>query len=87
MIYLSQVYLKMSSFKTNSIVLDYASENGIKQGFDQLIQSLTLSSSPRIISEERKNELKSDVQDGGAETVSELIKGEIPLTHTETWEK
>lgn len=86
MIYLSQVYLKMSSFKTNSIVLDYASENGIKQGFDQLVRSLSQNSTPRIISEERESELKSDAQNKGMATAAELIKGEIPLTHSETWE-
>lgn len=85
MIYLSQVYLKMSSFKANSIVLDYASENGIKQGFDQLVQLLTLNSSPRVISEEQKSELKSDAQNEGMQTPAELIRGEIPLMYAETW--
>jgi hypothetical protein len=86
MIYLSQVYLKMSSFKKNSIVLDYASENGLKQGFDQLVQLLTLNSSPAILSEERKSELRNDAQNKGMDTVSELIQKDIPLTHVETWE-
>ncbi len=86
MIYISQVYLKMSSFKKNSIVLDYASENGIKHGFDQLVQLLASNSSPLIISEEKKNELKSDAQNKGMDTIAELIHENIPLTHIETWE-
>jgi hypothetical protein len=86
MIYLSQVYLKMSAFKKNSIVLDYASENGIKQGFDRLVQQLTLNSSPLIITEEKRSELKSDLQNDGMDIVAELIQDDIPLSHVETWE-
>jgi hypothetical protein len=86
MIYLSQVYLKMSSFKKNSIILDYASENGIKQGFDQLVQLLSLKSSPLIITEEKKNRLQSDAKAKGMETVAELLAVNIPLIHEETWE-
>jgi hypothetical protein len=84
MIYVSQVYLKVSSFKKNSIVLDYATENGIKQGFDQLVQLLMLNGSPRIITDEKKSELKNDAQNKGMDTVEELIHENIPLTHVET---
>ncbi len=86
MIYVSQIYLKMSVFKKNSTILDYASENGIKLGFDQLVHLLSLKSSPLIISEERRSELKSDARDKGMGVVEELIEEEIPLTQTETWE-
>ncbi len=86
MIYLSQVYLKMSAFKKNSIILDYASENGVKQGFDQLVQLLSLKSSPFVITEERRSELQSDAMGKGMDTVVELLEEEIPLTRVETWE-
>jgi hypothetical protein len=86
MIYLSQVYLKMSAFKKNSIILDYASENGIKQGFDQLTRMLSQMSSPLIITEERRSELKSDAIGKGVDTVTDLLNEEIPLTFAETWE-
>ena len=59
MIYMSQVYLKMSAFKKNSIVLDYASENGVKQGFDQLVQLLSFKSSPSIKPEPLSRDLFS----------------------------
>ena len=81
MIYLSQVYLKMSSFKKNSIILDYASENGIKQAFDQLVQSLSLKTSPSIITEEKKIQLQSDAKGKGMDIIAEFIEKNIPLTH------
>jgi hypothetical protein len=86
MIYLSQVYLKMSSFKKNSIILDYASENGIKLGFDQLVQLLSLRSSPSIITKERESELRSDANGKGMDAIEELLEQEIPLIHEEAWE-
>jgi len=86
MIYISQIYLKMSAFKKNSIILDLASENGIKQGFDQLVQLLSSKSSPLIITEERRSELKTDAMSKGMNTVAELLGEEIPLTHVDTWE-
>lgn len=86
MIYISQVYLKMSSFKKNSTVLDYATENGIKLGFDQLVQSLSLKKLPAIITEERRGELKRDATSNGINLVSELLEEEIPMTCTDNWE-
>ncbi len=86
MIYMSQVYLKMSAFKKNSIVLDYASENGVKQGFDQLVQLLSFKSSPSIITEERTNELKSDALGKGMAIIEELLEEDIPLTSSGDWE-
>jgi hypothetical protein len=86
MIYLSQVYLKMSAFKKNSIILDYASENGVKQGFDQLVHLLSLKNSPSIITEERRSELQRDAMSKGMDTVVEFLEEEIPLILDETWE-
>ncbi len=86
MIYLSQVYMKMSAFKKNSVTLDYASENGIKLGFDQLISMLSLRTSPSIIAAERTGELRTNANNNGMELIEELLKEDIPLTNTETWD-
>lgn len=86
MIYLSQVYLKLSSYKKNSTVLDYASENGVKQGFDQLVHLLSMANSPLVITEERTGELKSNALNNGIEIIEELFETDIPLIHSETWE-
>lgn len=86
MIYLSQVYLKMSAFKKNSIILDYASENGVKQGFNQLVRLLSFKNSPLILTEERRSEIKSDAMGKGMNVVATLLGEEIPLTWAETWE-
>jgi hypothetical protein len=86
MIYFSQVYLKMSSFKKNSIILDYASENGIKHGFDQLIQLLGSNPSPWIIPEDKKRLLLSDAEGNGNGTIAELLAVNTPLISEEVWE-
>jgi len=86
MIYMSQVYLEISSFRKNSIVLDYASENGIKEGFGRLVRLLSLKSSPSILTEERMSELRGDAMGKGTEAIEELLEEGIPLTSSGTWE-
>jgi hypothetical protein len=46
MLYFSQIYLKLSAYKRNSTVLDYASENGIKLGFNHLLNKLSQTTTP-----------------------------------------
>ncbi len=52
MLYLSQIYLKLGSYKKNAIVLEYTSENGIKEAYNQLAQLIKQVPSPLILSPE-----------------------------------
>ncbi len=50
MLYFSQIYLKLSAYKKNSTLLAYASENGIKLGFDHLLNLLSQTMTPSLLS-------------------------------------
>lgn len=87
MLYISQIYIKLSAYKKNSIFLDYASENGIKQGFNQLVNLLSQASSPSVLSSKETSELKQDALNNGRGILKKLLGSEIPLYNSETWEK
>jgi len=86
MLYFSQIYLKIGSFKKNSFLLEYSTENGIKQGFHQLTHLIQSVTSPMVLSTERTEQLKTDAKDGGIKTVEELLDAEIPLSCTDAWD-
>lgn len=87
MLYFSQIYLKLSAYKKNSILLDYASENGVKQGFTQLVDLLAQVPSPAVLSSEETNELKEDALNNGKRILEKLFGSEIPLKNSASWEK
>jgi hypothetical protein len=86
MLYFSQIYLKLSAYKKNSILLDYASENGIKLGFDRLLNLLSQTASPSRLSEEESNELREDTIKEGSEIVEKLLGSRLPLRKSHAWE-
>lgn len=86
MLYLSQIHLKLSGYKKNSLLLDYASENGIKQALAQLIPLLSSSSSPRVLSPGEKDELKKDARNGGYQIIEKLTAKETPIINSDCWE-
>jgi len=87
MLFISQIYLKLSAYKKNSLILEYASENGIKQGFTQLTNILSQVPSPIILTPEDTEMLRGDALNQGTEIIETLLAAEIPLAHSETWEK
>ncbi|MFC2165240.1 hypothetical protein ACFLT2_09620 [Acidobacteriota bacterium] len=86
MLYLSQIYLKLGSYKKNAIVLEYASENGIKEAYNQLTQLIREAPSPLILSPEKAAELNADAKAKGIKTAEELLGKTLPLTCEDTWE-
>jgi hypothetical protein len=86
MLYFSQIYLKLSSYKKNSTLLDYASENGIKQGLDHLLSLLSQKASPSLLSEEESNELREDTINKGPKIVEKLLGSYLPLQNSQAWE-
>jgi len=86
MLYFTGIYLRISAYKKNSTLLDYASENGIKHGFNQLLGSLTQSSSLVFLSPEELSEFWTDAQNRGVETVEKLISQKLPLQSDQDWE-
>ncbi|NQT81205.1 MAG: hypothetical protein HQ555_12540 [Candidatus Aminicenantes bacterium] len=86
MLYLSQIYLKISAYKKNSIILDYASENGIKLAFNHLLGLLSQTDSPSLLSPLETDELKNDTRNKGLKIVKKLLGEKIPLQHSQNWE-
>ena len=87
MLYLSQVYLKLSAYKKNSLILEFASENGIKQNFDQFYILLSQNTSPLVLSEEEEMEFREDSINKGTKIIQKLLASEIPLIHESSWDK
>ncbi len=87
MLHLTQIYIKLSSFKKNSLLLGYASENGIKQGFTQLFNMFMQSTSPIILSEEKEIELKQDALNMGLKTLQMISGQDLPLLYKEHWKQ
>lgn len=87
MLYISQIYLKLSAYKKNSMLLDFASENGIKQGFTQLARLLPQASSPYILLPEETDALKQDALNEGRKIIDKLFGPEILFSISQTWEK
>jgi len=87
LLYLSQIHLKFSGYKKNSILLDYASENGVKQGLHGLIDTLSNTSSPSIISREELAEFRENARKNESKLVNRLLDTQTPILHSDAWEK
>ena len=86
MLYFSQIYLKLSAYKKNSTLLDYASENGIKIGFDRLLNLLSQKMTPSLLSPYESVELREDTINKGSEIVEKLLGLRLPLQNSQAWE-
>ena len=86
MLYFSQIYLKLSAYKKNSTLLDYASENGIKIGFDHLLNLLSQKMTPSLLSPHESVELREDTINKGSEIVEKLLGLRLPLQNSQAWE-
>ncbi len=86
MLYFSQIYLKLGAYKKNSTLLNYASENGIKLGLDRLLNFLSQTVSPLLLSLQDSNELREDTLNKGSEIVEKLLGSSLPLKNSQSWE-
>lgn len=85
MLYLTQIYLKWSGCKKDTMRLEYAAENGIKQGFDQLLHLLSLSSSPLVVTPGELKELREKTLHNSPEILERLLGCETPLRRFQKW--
>jgi hypothetical protein len=86
MLYVSQVYLKTSGYKLNAMILEYASENGIKQGYHNLLAALSNLPNPSLLSEQEMENYRLDALQGGTKMVDRL-HGTSPTHLESSWEK
>jgi hypothetical protein len=86
MLFLSQIHLKLSAFKKHSTFLEYASENGIKQGFEHVVHLLTQLPAPFVITQEKFDELRANGRNQGTKIIEEALGEDLPLILRENWE-
>jgi len=79
LIFISQVYLKISGYGKHSSLLDYGSENGIKEGFHHLLSAVANAPLPAVITEERYAELRDDAQSSGSLLAEEAAGLRFPV--------
>lgn len=87
MFYVSRIYSAVSAYKKNMIRLEYASENGIKQEFNHLIQKLNETAMPLVLSETEMENLKANTLLKGTKLIETLLGPEISLPNTWSWER
>jgi hypothetical protein len=87
MLYLTQVYLKISAYRKNTLLLEYASENGIKQGYDCLHDLLSLASSPVLLTEDEVSQFLEDSYAQGNAAVQRVLGSDLPISLADSWEK
>jgi len=86
MLTVSQVYLKISGYRINALLLDFASENGIKHGFHELIQDLASIPNPSILADVEMDTLWLDTLAGGTQLIDKLKEATSTMT-TMTYDK
>ncbi|MFO7980556.1 MAG: hypothetical protein R6V00_06950 [Candidatus Aminicenantes bacterium] len=83
---LTQINLKLSQYRKNSMLLDYASENGIKQGFDQISNAMSKTPQPLFLSADEFIFLNQDALKTGKQLIQFLFSDEMPLLIDDQWE-
>ncbi len=86
LLYLSQIHLKFSGYKKNSVLLDYSSENGIKQSLHDLIDTLSNTFSPSIISPKNLDDIKQNARKNESRLVNRLLDTQTPILHSDSWQ-
>lgn len=85
MLYTTQIYLKLNSYKRLSFYQEYAAENGIKQAFYHLVKHLTSLSSPVSISDYEYYKLRENAHNQGILGAEKLLQNKLPLTYSQSW--
>ena len=87
MLLMSQIYLKISGFKKNILLLNYASENGIKQGFAFFMAGIYEKPSLIRLSDLEMEELKEDALHKGTQVLEKFLSPGIDLSPSSSWER
>lgn len=87
MLSITQIYLKSNAYKKHELTLRYASENGIKQAYHRLMESLSHLSTPLPLSSQKFHTLRGDSLNQGIQPVEMLLQTDFPLTFSQSWKK
>ncbi len=87
MIYMSQIHLKISGAKKHIHILEFAAENGIKEGFDRFVQLLRSRPSPQPVSETEKESFCRLCLNGETGMLERFLNSPVPLHFQWRWEQ
>ncbi len=84
LIFLSQLYLRMNGWRNHSLQMDYASENGIKAAFSEVMGTLHALPLPQVILDEDYEMLKRSLTNAQTRLLEEALGLHLPLEIHET---
>jgi hypothetical protein len=82
---LVQAHLRAGAGRKNSVILDYASENGIKRALTEILGRLETGETLREISPEQEASFRSDMRSGGSGSVEDFFAWTFPRQVREAW--
>lgn len=86
MLLLSQIHLKAGAGRKLSMILDYASENGVKRGLEALGERMDSADALVGISPALAADYRADAFRGGQKIAGDFLGWEFPREDRETWE-
>jgi hypothetical protein len=87
MVLLVQVHLRVGAGRKNSVILDYASENGIKQALTDVSSRLEDGKTLAEISKAQEAAYRSDARSGGCGIAEDFFGWKFPRLVRETWKE
>jgi len=87
MLFVTQIYVKISGYKKNQHLLEYAAENGIKKGFHQFFTSLTEAPPLLVLEDEKYEELRDNTKSGGGLILENWLGADYPFIHSGFWDR
>ncbi len=87
MLYMSRIHLRISGAKKDIRILEFAAENGVKQGYEAFIQSLRSRPSPQPISQSQVDIFYHDCLDSGNAVPAYFLDTSLPLESQGGWEQ
>jgi len=79
LVYLSQLHLRTGAYRKSTVLLAYAAENGIKQGFVLLAEKAAAAAAPAESDESQIARLRAEIEAGRVGIIGEVLGGEYPF--------
>lgn len=87
MLYMSRIHLRISGAEKDIRILEFAAENGVKQGYEAFTQCLRSRPSPQPISQPEVETFYQDCLDSGSAMPAYFLDTSLPLRSGGGWEQ
>ncbi len=87
MLYMSRIHMKITGAKKDIRILEFAAENGVKQGFDTFAQCLRSRPSPQPINQSEVETFYQDCLDSATAVPAYFLDTSLPLESHGGWEQ